>query len=120
MEIFENIQAIYKGLGSLGINYQIVIMILLGGIFAQTYFRAFTHIGPFKIDAAWRTLIVGTAFVFGLVIFKAYRGPLPKEIWEEYFISYIFSTSLYEIDLKRVFNSILIKFGIIKSDNNLN
>ena len=116
MEIFDTIQSIYKGLGGLGINYQIVIMILLGGIFAQTYFRAFTHIWKFKIDAAWRTLIVGSVFVFGLIVFKTIRGPLPKEIWEEYFISYIFSTSLYEIVLKRVFNSILKKFGIIESE----
>lgn len=111
MEIFDTIQSIFTSLGNMGINRQIVIMVLLGGLFAQSYFNGFTHIGKIKIDAAWRTLIIGSLFVAGLIAVKAIRGPLPKGIWEEYFISYVFSTSLYELILKKAFNKLLIKLG---------
>ncbi|TAN17245.1 MAG: hypothetical protein EPN37_07265 [Chitinophagaceae bacterium] len=76
------------------INTVVMILILLGGIFATRYLTTW------KITSAWKTLIVGTLFVTIYIGIKALEDTFKVADIESYFITYCVTTSLYELILK--------------------
>jgi hypothetical protein len=106
---------LFEALSSIGIDYLIVLMVLAGGFFATTYLDGWTHIriGTWKpkFSDAWKTLIVGSIFTAVYIVVLIKTSGFPKELWKQFFISYIFATSFYELLLKPITAFIKKKIG---------
>lgn len=87
------------------INVVIMVLILLGGIFATRY------LVDWKFNSAWKTLIVGTIFTAIYIGIKAFEKDFKTEDIESYFITYCVTTSLYELILKHFMDWIQDKFS---------
>lgn len=92
------------------IDWMAVLLVILGGLFAKKYGKSF------KIDAALKTLLVGSVFITAYIALLGVSGGLHKEDYTKYFISYCFATTLYEILLKRLMKLI----GIDKDPKDIN
>ena len=120
----EAIELMKSLIAALGINWIVVLLYICSGLLVKAYLPGPLHI-PFtklNITDAWRVLIVGTVIV-GIYIFIEYRWPagFTRETLKGLFVSYIFTTSFYEIVLKdtiagRIIN-ILQKLKPAKEDN---
>jgi hypothetical protein len=77
------------------IDFAAVLLVLLGGFFSKRY------LSSWKIDTAFKTLLMGTFFIAGYMAVLHLSGDLQKQHYAKYFVSYCVATSLYEIILKR-------------------
>lgn len=78
----------------------VMALILLSGIYVKNYFEFW------KWDTALKTLIVSTLAVAVYVLIKWVVGDFDPKLIESYFLTYIFTTSLYELLLKSFFDKI--------------
>lgn len=88
------------------IDWVVVVLVLLGGLFAKRYLDDLNYIGKFHIGDALKTLFVATLFVGIYMVIQAITGQFKPEFLSKYFISYCFATSMYEIVLKKFFKFI--------------
>jgi hypothetical protein len=89
----------------LGIDWIVVLLYVCSGLIGKAYFPEKIHI-PFtklNVTPAWRTLIVGTILV-GIYVAIEYKYPaeFTRETLKRLFVSYVFTTSFYELVLKDV------------------
>ncbi|MGN6438387.1 MAG: hypothetical protein ACTHMM_17725 [Agriterribacter sp.] len=100
MEILENLLSFLK---ALGVDWTLVFIYWLGGTFITTFFVSTWRI-PFTrycVTGAWRTLLIGTMLI--ALWLRITYGPIilwTQEIKKTVFISYLFTTSMYELFLK--------------------
>src|SRR5690349_16407673 len=87
----------------LGIDWIVVLLYVCAGLIGKAYFPDRIHI-PFtdkNITDAWRTLIMGTVLIAGYVILEyKYPTEFTRATLKKLFVSYIFTTSFYELVLK--------------------
>jgi hypothetical protein len=100
MEAIDFMQSLFH---ALGIDWAVVLLYICAGLIVKAYFPDTIHI-PFtklNITDAWRVLIVGTVIV-GIYVFIEYKYPtdFTRQTLKGLFVSYIFTTSFYEIVLK--------------------
>lgn len=98
--IKEIIQSIGEFLAALKINPMYVLLWVAAGYIQKTYLSSVT-----KLNEAWKTLILGS--VFSVVYAILLRPVAMKATWVEFFASYVFATSLYELFLKDLVNKII-------------
>lgn len=88
---------------SLGINWAVVLLYICSGLIVKAYLPATINIPFTKIEvtSAWKTLIVGSVVV-AIYVFIEYRYPeeFDRHTLKQLFVSYIFTTSFYELILK--------------------
>lgn len=84
---------------ALHINSMYVLLWVAAGYIQSTYCK------PFRLSDAWKTLILGSLFSVGYVLLQRPIGQ--RSTWVEFFASYIFATSLYELLLKDLVNMCL-------------
>jgi hypothetical protein len=89
--------------GFLGIDWIVVLLYVCAGLIGKAYFPDRIHIPftKFNITDAWRTLIVGTVII-AVYVWIEYKYPteFTRATLKKLFISYIFTTSFYELVLK--------------------
>lgn len=85
----------------------VMALILLSGVYVKNFFEFW------KWDTALKTLIVSTLAVAVYVLIKWIVGDFDPKLIESYFLTYIFTTSLYELLLKGFFD----KIGINPNDD---
>lgn len=78
----------------------VMALILLAGIFTKNFLTFW------KWDTALKTLIVSTGAVIVYIGIKYATGKFDTSELENYFLTYFFTTSLYEILLKSFFDKI--------------
>jgi|SRR5690625_101518 len=78
----------------------VMALILLSGIYVKNFFAFW------KWDTALKTLIVSTAAVAVYILIKWIIGDFNPKLIESYFLTYFFTTSLYELLLKSFFDKI--------------
>lgn len=87
----------------LGIDWIVVLLYVCAGLIGKAYFPDRIHIPftRFNITDAWRTLIVGTVII-AVYVWIEYKYPteFTRATLKKLFISYIFTTSFYELVLK--------------------
>jgi hypothetical protein len=87
----------------LGIDWIVVLLYVCAGLIGKAYFPDRIHIPftKFNITDAWRTLIVGTVII-AVYVWIEYKYPteFTRATLKKLFISYIFTTSFYELVLK--------------------
>jgi hypothetical protein len=88
---------------ALGIDWAVVLLYCAAGWFGKAYFPDRIHV-PFtkwNITDAWRTLMVGTVLI-GIYVWIEYKYPteFTRATLKKLFISYVSTTSLYELILK--------------------
>lgn len=101
--IMETIQILIDTIQSLGVDWAVVLLYICAGLLVKAYLPDTINI-PFtqlNITIAWRTLIIGTLIV-GIYVAIEYRYPqeFTRETLKKLFVSYIFTTSFYELVLK--------------------
>lgn len=99
--IKEILQGIGEFLTAVKINPMYVLLWVAAGYIQKTYLAKVT-----KLNEAWKTLILGS--VFSLVYAILLRPIVMKATWVEFFASYVFTTSLYELFLKDLVNKIIL------------
>lgn len=96
----EEIKIIFN---SLGIDWYVVLLYVCAGLITKAYFPDKIHIPftRFNITDAWRVLIVGTVLI-SVYVFIEYKYPteFTRDTLKKLFVSYIFTTSFYELALK--------------------
>jgi hypothetical protein len=98
METLKSIwDAVAGVLDAMKINFWYLLLWIAAGYIQSKYFGWFT-----KISDAWKTLILGS--IFSIIYALVNRPFTQKATWVEFFASYIFATSLYELLLKDVAN----------------
>lgn len=87
----------------IGIDYTVVLLYVCAGLIVKAYLSGTFHIPFTKLDVtiAWRTLIIGTVLV-AIYVFIEYKYPseFDRATLKKLFISYVFTTSFYELVLK--------------------
>ena len=73
----------------------IVLMVLCGGFFATKYLKGWTW-----ANDAWKTLIVGSIFSAAYILVVFTEKEMTAGIWKSFLISYVATTSLYELFIK--------------------
>ncbi len=90
----------------LHLNPIIIILVLGSGFWAKNYLKKWTalRIGKYSVSVstAWKTLIVGTIFTAIYILITSQGVDITKEMSIEFFVSYIFATSFYELILAPV------------------
>lgn len=99
-------------LSAIGVDWSIVLLYICAGFFVKAYIPDEVKI-PFtglKVTDAWKVLIVGTAVVtvYTLIQYQ-YPNEFTREIRMKLFVSYIFTTSFYEIALKNTVAKYIVK-----------
>lgn len=79
----------------LPIDIIMIIIVLLSGLFQQKY------LFNINMNGAWKTLIVSFIFCIIYVLLFSYAFGFKQELPLRWFFSYILSTSLYELLLKK-------------------
>lgn len=106
------IKEIFSALGeffaALKINPMYILLWVAAGYIQKTYMQDVT-----KLSDAWKTLILGSLFSFGYALLLRPLGD--KGTWVEFFASYIFATSLYELFIRDLVNKLLAKVQAIFS-----
>jgi hypothetical protein len=97
-EIFDSIGIF---LSALKINPMYLVLWVGAGYIQKIYLTKVT-----KLNEAWKTLILGSLFCVGYALLQ--RPLADKNTWVEFFASYIFATSLYELFLKDLVNRIIL------------
>ncbi|HRE52218.1 MAG TPA: hypothetical protein PK339_12400 [Flavitalea sp.] len=90
-------------LNSLGIEWAVVLIYICAGLLVKAFLPNTINI-PFtrvNITVPWRVLILGT-FLVAVYVFIEYQYPteFTRATLKRLFVSYIFTTSFYEIVLK--------------------
>lgn len=90
-------------ISSIGIEWSVVLLYICAGLITKAYMPDRIHL-PFtklNITDAWRVLIVGTIIisVYALIEYK-YPTEFTRGTLKKLFVSYIFTTSFYELVLK--------------------
>ncbi|SHN45964.1 hypothetical protein [Chitinophaga sp. CF418] len=88
------------------IDWIVIALVLLGGEFSKKY------LVNLNVPVAVKTLIVGTLFVCLYIGILAIAGDLDRKRLPITFFSYCVATSLYELVLKYVIDSVKKKLGI--------
>lgn len=87
----------------IGIDFNVVLLYVCAGLLVKAYLSGTFYIPFTKLDItiAWRTLIIGTILVF-IYVFIEYKYPseFDRTTLKKLFISYVFTTSFYELFLK--------------------
>jgi len=88
---------------SLGVEWPVVLLYICAGLISKAYLPDTMRI-PFTkyiITDAWKVLVVGTLIV-SVYVFIEYKYPVEftRETLKKLFVSYIFTTSFYELALK--------------------
>ena len=99
----ETIEMLKKILDGLGIEWAVVLLYICSGLIVKSFFQGKITI-PFtkrNITDAWRVLILGSIVVAVYVLIE-YRYPneFTRMTLKKLFVSYIFTTSFYELVLK--------------------
>lgn len=84
-----------------------VLLVLLGGLFAKKYLGKVKAIGT-----QWKTLLMSFIFITVYIALLSLSGGLYKADYTKYFISYCFGTTLYELLLKKLLQTL----GLDKKD----
>lgn len=87
------------------INVMVLALIIVGGIAATRF------LSKWKWDGALKTLLVGSIFVGIYILIRYMNGEFHKTDLESYFVTYCFTTSLYELILKYFMDAIQGFFG---------
>ena len=108
METIELIKHIFA---SLGIDWAVVLLYICSGLLVKAYLPDNIRI-PFtkiNITIAWRTLIIGSIITL-IYVFIEYKYPTEfnRETLKRLFVSYIFTTSFYELVLKDTVVNLII------------
>ncbi|HRQ17692.1 MAG TPA: hypothetical protein PL085_11490 [Agriterribacter sp.] len=108
METIELIKSIFTGLG---IDWSVVLLYICSGLLVKAYLPDNIRI-PFtkiNITVAWRTLVIGSIITL-IYVFIEYRYPseFNRETLKRLFVSYIFTTSFYELVLKDTVVNLII------------
>ena len=109
MEYINSIQAF---LNAIGVDWWIVLLYICAGFVVKAYLPETIKI-PFIniiITDAWKVLIVGTMIVtiYTLIQYQ-YPDEFMRELKMKLFVSYIFTTSFYEIALKNTVAKYIVK-----------
>jgi hypothetical protein len=100
----ESITEIFSVLGdffaALKINPMYILLWVAAGYIQKQYLQNVS-----RISEAWKTLILGSLFSFGYALLLRPLGD--KGTWVEFFASYIFATSMYELFIKDLVNKVL-------------
>lgn len=108
MESFEFLKHILE---SLNIDWAVVLLYICAGLIAKVYLPENVRIPFTKLDItnAWRTLIIGSIIV-AIYVFIEYKYPAEfnRETLKRLFVSYIFTTSFYELALKDTVVKLLV------------
>ena len=88
---------------SLNIDWSVVLLYICAGLISKAYLPDNMHL-PFtklNITDAWRVLIIGTILI-SIYVFIEYKYPteFTRDTLKRLFVSYIFTTSFYELALK--------------------
>lgn len=101
-----------------------LILVLLGGLFAKNYLKD-PPAAPGKLRSvwmnlptSWKTLIMGSLFMFGWVGVQWLSGNLSRKEFPRLFFTYCAATSLYELILTYAFDW-LSKKGIKVSNSSI-
>jgi hypothetical protein len=100
LEIFSYLQQFFV---ALHINPMYVLLWVAAGYIQQTYLSGYTKVGP-----VWKTFLLGS--LFSVVYAFLLRDVTTKATWVEFFASYVFATSMYEMWIKNLVNQIIVKF----------
>lgn len=87
----------------------IIVLVILSGFFQKRYFKGFTWAKEKSYDNALKTLAL--SFVVSIIYILLFRSPENAKPWANYFISYFFATSMYELLLQPFLKAIGIRFG---------
>jgi hypothetical protein len=103
-EIFSQINGF---LLALKINPMYVLLWIAAGYIQKVYLPEVVQVGKVKLNDVWKTFLLGSLFscVYAILL----RDVTTKGTWVEFFASYVFATSMYELFLKNLINSILSK-----------
>jgi hypothetical protein len=100
------IQEIFGYLGqffsALHINTTYVLLWVAAGYVQQTYLAGYKKLGP-----VWKTFLLGSAF--SVVYAFLLRDVGQKATWVEFFASYVFATSMYEMWIKDLVQKLIVK-----------
>lgn len=91
------------------VDVTIITLVILSGFFQKKYFRGFTWSKDNSYDQALKTLAL--SFVVSLIYILLFRNPENAKPWANYFISYFFATSLYELLLQPFIKAIGLRLG---------
>jgi len=80
------------------INIVVVVLVLLAGLFAKNYLTGWEK------SITVKTLIVASILTVVYGVFEAINGTFHRSDFSSYLLSYFFSTSLYDLLLKRFFS----------------
>ena len=99
----ETIEMLKKMLDGLGIEWAVVLLYICSGLIVKSFFPGRINIPFTKINItdAWRVLILGS-IVVAIYVLIEYRYPneFTRMTLKKLFVSYIFTTSFYELVLK--------------------
>jgi len=87
------------------INVVVLVLVLLGGLFAKNY------MSNVNIPVAFKTLIIGTLFVVTWILVQIIAKSFDVKQLPDYFITYCVATSLYELLLKYALDLLMKKLG---------
>lgn len=85
------------------IDWVVIVIVLCSGFFQSRY------LANWKVQSASKTLLV--SFVASAIYIALMKNPENGKNWAGYFLSYFFSTSLYELLVKPFTNWISSKVG---------
>jgi hypothetical protein len=103
-EIFSQINSF---LTALKINPMYVLLWIAAGYIQRVYLPSVVTVGKMKLNDVWKTFLLGS--LFSVVYAILLRNVTDKATWVEFFASYLFATSMYEMFLKNLVNLILTK-----------
>ena len=77
------------------IDYLLFVSIILGGIYVTKYTKEYT-----KISNSYKVLIA--SFVFAVIVY--FINQCYTDCFSKYLVTYLFSTSFYELFVKKITN----------------
>lgn len=99
----ETIQILIDTINALGIDWAVVLLYICAGLIVKAYLpdNVFIPFTKVKITIAWLTLLLGSLITLIYVIIEyQYPTEFTRETLKKLFVSYIFTTSFYELVLK--------------------
>lgn len=73
----------------------VIVLVLLAGLFQKKYLETI------NLNGAWKTLIISTIFTLAYALLIALAGKYTKDLPLKCFFSFVTTTSLYELFLKK-------------------
>lgn len=108
-------EAILNGLKleNLPIDVLMVIIVLLSGIFQTKYMQ------DLKLPGAWKTLLASLFFSTIYILIKIFSGADIQQDLLNWFFSYLFATSFYELLFKSLVKKYLPEEKVNNESNSL-